>query len=214
MGDGMNQTVKSTRRCAVGLGGLAFAALFAWGCGSEDDTKSCDEPACPQGYAQVDNCGQGTDCIESEACGVTLLCEAQPHSCLVEPSCPSGFDPVETCDEAQPDCESVHECGWVIHCLQSCGDGCDAGDELAICDPSADDCYEVPSCDSLSSITCLDSALPAHGCPAEPATGMPCDEVGLECTYGGDDTCFTLYVCSADVGTPTWNASESACPDD
>ena len=160
---------------------------------------------CPDSYAEVERCSEGANgddgsaCIVIEECGESIYCE--PVNCLATPACEAGMVEVESCPVATS-CQQLTSCGVTITCTQrdvcEAEPACDAGDMpisgFTEC-PDAT-CYQNHLCGAT--VTCIDSAMPAHTCdnrPTCPAGTRPVDECQSNACIITPEVCGQRLVC-------------------
>ena len=178
------------------------------------DGDACDEDGLSCEYSDASGCTRGFRCepVYPEAGAPSEFVELGSEgceNCLQDPTCAASEIQVDSCegvDPSQYDCHSESACGTTIYCLLPVCDlapACDPGDEqLNECQPDVG-CYTVSTCDTF--ITCIDIALPQHGCPpVEPESGDPCEAPGQFCDYPDGPSCFMSYYCEQN-GTITWS---------
>ena len=124
-------------------------------------------------------------------------------------SCDEDELEVDRCPEGA-DCRGNWRCGVVCQKIDcNVGPVCDTGDELqtATC-PAAFSCYELSACGVT--LRCIDSAEPAHGCPAsEPTVGESCVPGPQPCNY---PACRAFECVEApEGGSITWQLT-TECP--
>lgn len=123
------------------------------------------------------------------------------EQCLEAPACEDYEEQVESCEGigVELDCHSVTACGSTVFCVAPTCDlapTCDPGDAPAQGSCPPDLCYVAEACGST--LECVDTALPQHGCPfAEPELGTACTVDDI-CSYPDGPDCFVSYGCTSD----------------